>query len=477
MNNKQDLVVKKICCLGAGYVGGPTMAVIAKNCKDIKVTVADISKERIDKWNSEDFTNLPVYEPGLSEILKKTRNINLFFTNDIEVSIKEADMIFISVNTPTKNEGFGAGFATDLKWVEASAREIAKYAVGHTIVIEKSTVPVKTAELIKTILNVNKVDKNSNLEKSFSILSSPEFLAEGTAIKDLEEPDRVLIGGEDLNAIEKLKSIYKKWIDEKKILVTNLWSSELSKLTANAFLAQRISSINSISALCEVTGAKINEISNSVGLDKRIGKHFLKTGPGFGGSCFQKDILSLVYLCRYYGLNEVANYWEQIIILNKWQRERISNLIVKKLFNTVSSKKIVILGFSYKPNTNDTRESAAIYVAKDLLSNGATLLINDPQVSPEQIGEDLNLKEGDLYNKRSEGKWIYCQDISRDSEDADAIVILTEWQQYTNLDWKCITNKMRKPAWIFDTRAILKDQDMKDISANFWQVGRESIVI
>ena len=472
MENKKNIAVKNICCLGAGYVGGPTMAVIAKNCRDIKVTVADISKKRIEKWNSEDFNNLPVYEPGLSEIVKKTRNINLFFTNDIQNSIKEADMIFISVNTPTKNEGFGAGFATDLKWVEASAREIAKYSQGHTIVIEKSTVPVKTAELIKTILNVNKIDKGSHSEKSFSILSSPEFLAEGTAVKDLDQPDRVLIGGEDLIAIDKLKAVYTNWIDEEKILITNLWSSELAKLSANAFLAQRISSINSISALCEVTGAKIDEVSSSVGLDKRIGKYFLKSGPGFGGSCFQKDILSLVYLCRYYGLNEVANYWEQIIILNKWQRERISNLIVKKLFNTVSSKKILILGFSYKPNTNDTRESAAIYIAKDLLSNGATLLINDPQVSPKQIGNDLNTKEGELYSINSEGKWIFCQDILKDSRNADAIVILTEWKIYKDLDWQCITRGMRKPAWIFDTRAILEYQDVKNISANFWQVGK-----
>ena len=463
--------LKNICCLGAGYVGGPTMAVIANNCRHLKVNVVDISKERIKQWNSKDLDDIPVYEPGLIEILEKTRNVNLFFTNELENSIKEADMIFISVNTPTKVEGFGAGFATDLKWIESSARKIAEYSKGHTIVVEKSTVPVKTAKLIETILISNKKITPNEPQKTFSILSSPEFLSEGTAIEDLENPDRVLIGGDDDNAIRELKMIYKYWINEEKILVTNLWSSELSKLSANAFLAQRISSINSISALCEVTGAKINEIANSIGLDKRIGPRFLSAGPGFGGSCFQKDILSLVYLCRYYGLVEVADYWEQVITLNKWQRKRISGLIVDKLFNTVSQKKILILGFSYKPNTNDTRESSSIFIAKDLLSNGAKLLIHDPQVSASQIENVFDLIEGDFYSKKSEGQWEYCIDIEKNSIDADAIVILTEWNEYKNLDWAYISSVMRKPAWVFDTRSVLESEVIIKLGINLWQVG------
>ena len=472
MINLKGTKVKNICCLGAGYVGGPTMAVIAKNCKKLNVTVADISEERINRWNSEDMENLPVYEPGLNEIIKSTRNVNLFFTTEIESAIKKADMIFISVNTPTKIEGFGAGFATDLKWIESSARKIAEYSQGHTIVIEKSTVPVKTAEFIRTILDANSVfEKNSKTEKTFSILSSPEFLSEGTAIKDLENPDRVLIGGDDNYAIGELRDIYKNWISDNKILVTNLWSSELSKLSANAFLAQRISSINSISALCEATGAKITEISNSIGLDKRIGKYFLRSGPGFGGSCFQKDILSLVYLCRYYGLNEVADYWEQVIFLNKWQRKRISSLIVDKLFNTVSSKKILILGFSYKPNTNDTRESSSTYIAKDLLANGAQLLIHDPQVSIQQISDELGLKEGLTYSKDSEGNWLFCRDILEQAKNADAVVILTEWQSYKQIKWEHVVSVMRRPAWIFDTRGVLDIEVIKKIDVNFWQVG------
>ena len=464
--------IENICCLGAGYVGGPTMAVIADKCSDIKVSVVDICKKRIDSWNHENLDNLPVYEPGLKEIILKTRNINLFFTTDIERSISQADMIFVAVNTPTKLDGFGAGYATDLRYLESSIRKVAKYSKNHTIVIEKSTVPVKTANIIKNLLNEIGNETNTRNAKTFSVLSSPEFLAEGTAINDLKDPDRILIGGEDDEAIESLKNIYKRWIPEDKILVTNLWSSELSKLVSNAFLAQRISSINSISALCEKTGAKIDQVSKSIGLDNRVGSKFLKAGPAFGGSCFQKDILSLVYLCKYYGLIDVAEYWEKVIYINNWQRNRISNLIVETLFNTVSAKKIAILGFSYKANTNDTRESAAISIAKDLLGNGAILSIHDPQVSSKQIRSELGIDNSLNFNENSEGEWKYFEDLYLSLENVDAIVILTEWEIYRQLDWERISKLMRKPAWVFDTRSIVKKRDIEQAGLNLWEVGK-----
>ena len=381
MTNLEDYEIKKICCLGAGYVGGPTMAVIADKCPNLNVTVVDINQERINQWNNPDLEKLPVYEPGLKDVIDRVRGKNLFFSTQIESIIADSEMIFISVNTPTKVKGFGAGYASDLKWVEASARQVAKYATGHTIVVEKSTLPVRTAQVIKDILNnsLNKSLKEAN-NSTFSILSNPEFLAEGNAINDLNDPDRVLIGGEEFKSINALKNIYKNWVTNNKIITSNLWSSELSKLTANAFLAQRISSINSISAICEVTGAEVNEVSNAVGYDSRIGSKFLSAGPGFGGSCFKKDILNLVYLSKHYGLIEVAEYWEQIIKINDWQKKRISKLIVEKLFGTVAYKKIVILGFAFKANTNDTRESPALDIVKDLIENGAEILISDPKV-------------------------------------------------------------------------------------------------
>ena len=379
---------KNICCIGAGYVGGPTMCVIASNCPQLRVDVVDINNERIQAWNSNDLSKLPVFEPGLDNIVRKCRGINLFFSNKIEESISKADIIFISVNTPTKKKGVGAGFASDLKWIESSARQIAKFARDHTVVVEKSTLPVKTAETIKTILNSSKQGNGFNIEennKTFSIVSNPEFLAEGTAINDLQNPDRVLIGGEDKESIELISDIYKSWIDPEKIITTNLWSSELSKLVANAFLAQRISSINSISALCEATGADIKEVSKAVGTDSRIGDKFLNPGPGFGGSCFKKDILNLVYLCRFYGLNEVANYWENIVNINSWQQKRISKIVIKNLFDNISEKKIAILGFSFKSNTNDTRESPSINISKYLFQEDAKLSFYDPRVNKKQI--------------------------------------------------------------------------------------------
>ena len=473
MNNSYKPFIKNICCLGAGYVGGPTMAVIADKCPDINVTVLDINQERIDQWNNPDLEKLPVYEPGLKDVIDRVRGKNLFFSTQIEAIVADSEMIFISVNTPTKTKGFGAGFASDLKWVEASARQVAKYARNHTIVIEKSTLPVKTAQVIKDILH-NSSGKNFN-QSTFSILSNPEFLAEGTAINDLNNPDRVLIGGDDFNSINVLKNIYKNWVPENKIISTNLWSSELSKLTANAFLAQRISSINSISAICEATGAEISEVSIAVGCDKRIGSKFLEAGPGFGGSCFKKDILNLVYLSKHYGLNEVAEYWEQIIKINNWQKKRISRLIVEKLYGTVSLKKIVILGFAFKSNTNDTRDSPAIEIVKDLIENGAEIIISDPKVKISQIERDLKMAENYKEINSEYGFWHFSEDIYCAVEDADAIVLLTEWQEYKDLDWQKIENSMRSPSWVFDARSIARVDQIKKTGLNVWSIGNGSL--
>ena len=447
------------------------MAVIAAKCQDIKITLVDIDKERINAWNDPNLDNLPIYEPGLKNLISENRNKNLFFSSDIENSIKEADMVFISVNTPTKVSGFGAGYASDLKWVESSARQVAKFSSGHTIVVEKSTVPVRTAELIQKILLESEEISNKKLkEKSFSVLSSPEFLAEGTAINDLENPDRVLIGGEDYEAMKNLSSIYENWIPAEKIFFTNVWSSELSKLTANAFLAQRLSSINAISALCEETGADINEVAYAIGSDKRIGDKFLASGPGFGGSCFQKDILNLVYLSRYYGLDKVSSYWEQVLIVNNWQKERIASLIVEKLFGTVTNKKIAIFGFSFKANTNDTRESPGISICKYLIENCANLMITDPQVSPNQIERELCLKQTNTFSDL-EGGWRFTKDLNECVKGADAIVILTAWEEYKELDFSVFSQLMRKPSWLFDTRNVASKSKLKGSGMNFWQIG------
>ncbi len=449
------------------------MAVISDHCPEIEVTLVDIDESKIAAWNDSDLMNLPIYEPGLKEVVKRNRNRNLFFSTNISKAISEAEIIFISVNTPTKVSGLGAGYASDLKWVESSARQVAKYAKGHTIIVEKSTVPVKTAELIKEILMNS--ENNSDFEnKSFSVLSSPEFLAEGTAIIDLENPDRVLIGGEDYRAINILKEIYIKWIPEEKILLTNIWSSELSKLIANAFLAQRLSSINSITALCESTGADIDEVVKAIGHDTRIGKKFLSPSPGFGGSCFKKDILNLVYLCRHYGLDSTANYWEQVLIINHWQKKRISHLVVEKLFGTVTGKKILLLGFAFKANTNDTRESPAIEISKNLIENGAQININDPKVNNKQIEQELSIKEFE-ENPISHGRWNFEKDIYKSAKNADAIIIITEWQEYRELNWQKLSNLMRKPAWIFDTRKIISKDNLIELGINFWQVGTPDI--
>ena len=468
IENKKIFNITNICCIGAGYVGGPTMAVLANFCPEIKINVVDLNKERIEKWNGE-LNDLPVFEPELDSIIKTVRNKNLFFSTDIRGSIEVADMIFISVNTPIKNRGIGAGQASDLTWVESSAREISKYAKGHTIVVEKSTLPVKTAQIIKSILSTS--DDSEALEnKTFSVISSPEFLAEGSAIENLKYPDRVLIGGEDKPSIDALKKIYLNWVQEEKIITTNLWSSELSKLIANAFLAQRISSINSVSMICEATGANVNEVAKVVGTDSRIGEKFLDSGPGFGGSCFKKDILNLVYICRSLSLNEVADYWEGVLSINDWQQDRVYKTIVRKLYGNLNEKKLLILGFAFKANTNDTRNSPAINICINLLREGAFLVINDPKVTEEEVNNSLNNEKIEISNKNV----FFEKDISKAANKVDAIVILTDWGEYQNINWDEIYQKMRKPAWIFDTRNVISLKTIKESNLNVWQLGNGS---
>jgi len=431
--------IKNICCIGAGYVGGPTMAVIALKCPNINVTVVDANPEKIKAWNGP-LENLPVYEPGLAEVVKKARGRNLFFSDDIQGNVEKAEMIFMAVNTPTKTEGEGAGMAADLRYVEACARDIAKYSKSDKIVIEKSTLPVRTAEKIKEILEQN----STNIH--FEILSNPEFLAEGTAIKDLFKSDRVLIGGDQTEsgqkAVQTLVDIYSNWIPKEKILTTNVWSSELAKLASNAMLAQRISSINSLSALCEKTSANIDELSKAIGMDHRIGPHFLKASVGFGGSCFQKDILNLVYLCKYYGLDEVAEYWHQVVKINDYQKERFAQKIIDYFGGDLTGKTIGVLGWAFKANTNDSRESAAIYVTKKLIEKGGKINIYDPLVNQKRIEKDLldyniEISRCKIYNNSSE---VLSQ--------SDSIAILTEHKNLKNLELSKV---------VFDGRGINKN--------------------
>jgi len=445
------------------------MSVIANKCPDIKVTVVDVNEERIASWNDKDLNNLPIYEPGLTDIVAEARGRNLFFSTEVDKAINEADMIFISVNTPTKTYGVGKGMAADLKYIELCARQIARVATSNKIVVEKSTLPVRTAEALKNILH------NTGNGVHFDILSNPEFLAEGTAVNDLLNADRVLIGAEETDdgkkAAKALVDIYANWIPEKRILLTNVWSSELSKLTANAFLAQRVSSINAMSELCEVTGANVEEVAKAIGTDSRIGPKFLKASVGFGGSCFQKDILNLVYIAKTYGLNQVADYWEQVIIMNDYQKRRFAEKIVKTLFNTVSGKKIVLLGWAFKKDTNDTRESAAIYVADYLLNEQAEITIYDPKVSRERILADL-----DYLNTRSEIENRKLITVVNDPyvacEDSHAIAIMTEWDEFKKYNWKSIFDKMKKPAFLFDGRAIFKHTEMLDMGFEIYTIGK-----
>ncbi len=467
--------IKNICCIGAGYVGGPTMAVIADKCPNLQINVVDLNQKRVALWNDPDLSKLPIYEPGLDEIVERCRGKNLHFSTDIEKNISIADMIFISVNTPTKTRGIGAGKASDLKWIDACARQISKFAKGKTIVVEKSTLPVKTAQTVKRILDEADGNNSKNdTQLKFSVLSNPEFLSEGNAINDLLNPDRILIGGDDEDSISALQDIYLNWISKNKIIKTNLWSSELSKLVANAFLAQRISSINSISSLCEATGADIKDVSCAIGTDKRIGKFFLNSGPGFGGSCFKKDILNLTYICDYYGLHEVSSYWQKVIDINNWQNKRISELVVEKLFGTITGKKIAILGFAFKSNTNDIRESPAINICKELILEGCTLSIYDPKVSFEQIEEVLgpsNLNSANSEISLYEGNWENAKTVFDAANGSDAIVIVTEWDEFKNLEWQKLAKLLRKPSWVFDTRSVIDVEFVKSQGINVWRVG------
>lgn len=460
--------ITKICCIGAGYVGGPTMAVIAQKCPHIQVTVVDLNEQRIADWNDPNPENIPIYEPGLSEIVAEARGRNLFFSTDVDKAIDDAQMIFISVNTPTKTYGKGKGMAADLKYIELCARQIARVAKQNKIVVEKSTLPVRTAEAIKSILD------NTGNGVQFQILSNPEFLAEGTAVTDLLNPDRILIGGDTTpdgeEAINALVDVYANWVSKEKILTTNVWSSELSKLTANAFLAQRISSINAMSELCEKTGADVNEVARAIGMDSRIGPKFLKASVGFGGSCFQKDILNLVYIAKSYGLNEVADYWEQVIIMNDHQKRRFSNKIVQTLYNTVADKKITFLGWAFKKDTNDTRESAAIYVADDLINEQANISVYDPKVSENKMLNDLNYLETRANEENVKALNVF-DNAYEACKDAHAIAILTEWDEFTTYDWKKIYDSMHKPAFVFDGRNILNVKELESIGFVYNGIG------
>lgn len=456
--------VSKICCIGAGYVGGPTMSVIAQKCPNITVTIVDINEKRIAAWNDPDLSKLPVYEPGLAEVVAEARGRNLFFSTDVDAAIAEADMVFISVNTPTKTYGKGKGMAADLKYIELCARQIAAASTSDKIIVEKSTLPVRTAEALKSILH------NTGNGVNFHILSNPEFLAEGTAIQDLHDPDRVLIGGESEEAVQALVDIYASWVPRERILTTNLWSSELSKLTANAFLAQRVSSINAISELCERTGANVDEVARAIGTDSRIGPKFLKASVGFGGSCFQKDILNLVYIARSYGLSDVAHYWEQVITMNDHQKRRFADNIVQTMYNTVSGKKIAFLGWAFKKDTNDTRESAAIYVADALLHEEAQVVVYDPKVSAEQIYADLDYL-GTRTPEENRRLLTVVNDPYQATERAHAVAVLTEWDEFKTYDWQRIKNNMMKPAFVFDGRKLLGANKLRDIGFHYYAIG------
>ncbi|MGA2955584.1 MAG: nucleotide sugar dehydrogenase [Thermodesulfobacteriota bacterium] len=451
---------KKILCIGAGYVGGPTMSAIALKCPQYKVTVVDVNEYRIKQWNSD---CLPIYEPGLDNIIRKTRGVNLFFSTEIEKEIKEADIIFVSVNTPTKTFGLGAGMASDLQYWEKTAQAILENSEGPKIIVEKSTVPVKTAEAMERILRASKDSSH------FEVVSNPEFLAEGTAIQDLLKPDRVLIGSHEtesgLRAAEEIVNIYAHWVPRERIITTNLWSAELSKLVANAFLAQRISSINSISALCEKTDADISEISYAIGSDRRIGPKFLKASVGFGGSCFKKDILNLVYIAESYGLSEVADYWRMVLKINEYQEERFVANIIKTMFNTVVGKKIAIFGFAFKANTGDTRESPAKFIAIKLIQEKAILSITDPQA----------LRNAQIDLAGTGGEVTFDPDPYKAVEGASAIVVVAEWEVFKTLNYADIYKRMKKPALIFDGRNILDHQQLFKIGFNVYPIGKPNL--
>ncbi|RDX44560.1 UDP-glucose dehydrogenase [Polyporus arcularius HHB13444] len=462
--------VTKICCIGAGYVGGPTCAVIALKCPHIQVTIVDLNQARVDAWNSPDF-QLPIYEPGLEDVVRGCRGRNLFFSTDVDKGIREADLIFVSVNTPTKKSGVGAGFAADLNYVESATRRIAAVATSSKIVVEKSTVPCRTAESMRTIL-----EANSKAGCRFDILSNPEFLAEGTAISDLFAPDRVLIGSlqtqEGKDACASLAEVYANWVPRERILTVGLWSSELSKLAANAMLAQRISSVNALSAICEATGANIEEVANAVGYDSRIGPKFLRASVGFGGSCFQKDILNLVYLSESLHLPQVAAYWRQVVEMNEYQKARFSKTVVDTLFNTITGKHLAVLGFAFKADTGDTRESAAITLVRDFLLERAYVTIYDPKVEEAQIWQDLQeaLPTTPLETIK---KHVTISHSALDAcKQKEAIVIATEWKEFKEIDWQTVYDQMSKPAFVFDGRMILDVEKLKTIGFTVKVIGR-----
>jgi UDPglucose 6-dehydrogenase len=451
----------KICCIGAGYVGGPTMAMIALKAPNIVVKVVDMNADRIAAWNNGP---LPIYEPGLEEIVKQVRGRNLFFSTDVKAAIRESDIIFVAVNTPTKTYGVGAGRAADLRFIESVARTIAAEAEGSKIIVEKSTIPVKTAETIKDILAAN------SRGCKFEVLSNPEFLAEGTAVEDLMMPDRVLIGGERTPggqaAIETLANVYAHWVPRDRIILTNLWSSELSKLVANAFLAQRISSINSISALCEATGADVDEVARAIGKDSRIGPKFLKASVGFGGSCFQKDILNLVYLCDHFGLPEVSAYWQSVVATNDWQKRRFANKIVRALYNTAADKTVAVLGFAFKKDTNDTRESPAISVVRDLLAEQAKVTVYDPKVPADWIRKEV------FGSGPADARLTIATSAYAAAQGAHALAVVTEWDEFKSLDFQRIYDSMVKPASLFDGRNILDLSALAAIGFKTFGVGK-----
>ncbi|KAJ4805919.1 UDP-glucose 6-dehydrogenase [Rhynchospora pubera] len=465
----------KICCIGAGYVGGPTMAVIALKCPELEVVVVDICASRIDAWNRD---KLPIYEPGLDDVVKACRGRNLFFSTDIEKHVADAEILFLSVNTPTKTSGLGAGKAADLTFWEKAARMIADVSNSDKIVVEKSTVPVKTAEAIEKILNHN------NNGVKYQVLSNPEFLSEGTAIEDLLYPERVLIGGretpEGQKAVQTLKDIYARWVPDDLIITTNLWSAELSKLASNAFQAQRVSSINAMSALCEATGASVSEVAYAIGMDSRIGPKFLNSSVGFGGSCFQKDILNLVYICECNGLPEVANYWKQVIKINDYQKRRFLNRVISSMFNTVSGKKIAILGFAFKKDTADTRESASIFVSQGLLREKANISIYDPKVTEDQIQYDLATNKLDWDNQvpqqpmspTARNQVTVMWDPYEATKGAHGVCILTEWDEFKDLDYKKIYDGMQKPAFMFDGRNMVDPVKLREIGFIVYSIGR-----
>lgn len=440
------------------------MAMIAQKCPEISVSVVDLNEERIRAWNSDE---LPIYEPGLLKIVKEARNRNLFFSTNIDENLRDSEIIFISVNTPTKDYGSGAGQAADLRYVDACARRIAEVGGGNKIVVEKSTVPVRTAQMVKEILS------ESPNDHSYQVISNPEFLAEGTAMKDLADPDRVLIGGDTddagRQAVDTVAGIYAHWVEQDSIITTNLWSSELSKLTANAFLAQRISSINAISALCEATEADVDEVANAIGTDSRIGPKFLKSSVGFGGSCFQKDILNLSYLCNHFGLPEVASYWDQVVRMNNYQKERFVGRMLDAMFNTVSGKNIAILGYAFKKDTNDVRESPAIAVCQRLLEEKAVLRIYDPKVKSDSILSSLKLEKGSEESERI----TFCQSADEACEGTHAIALLTEWDEFKQIDFGQVFEQMTKPAYLFDGRNLLDLKKLKKIGFRAFGIGKK----